>query len=930
MKKLSTFLLALCASALPVVAEAPRTVIVNPGEDATTSVRINWHSDLDGADTYCFFTTADDSEWANVQRIEPVREQCDVYDGMYSKTATGIDFYEEARFIRNVAAIGGLTPGTKYMYRLGETATGVIRYFSTIPDDGTWTAAIISDFHSYTPLPARKKAAMNMLSKLREVNGEDFDMILHLGDVAAWGGSYSFWRALYDEPFFRNYMWAGVNGNHDNMDRTNTYNGNQFFKYVNANPLNGYSGEEGVCYYTRLGDLLLIALNSEAMRSAEGLIAAQNWVKDVIANNPSKYTAIMEHYQWFYGEQGKTSQYSRWNDLFDKYEVDFALGANNHIYVSTDPVYEGTVVEPGYGTVYIQTPSSDNERGVAMSDLTYNTDLIKYRWTEGGSTVGALLMKVSPENITISLYDRNGNLKDENIIETHVPGDYPPVVDEVSNDKLDAVSPRTPLDITFSRRMDRASVEEALSIDNDGVVSLRWLNDYKLRVDLSQLLPEQTYTLTIDGSIARNAQTQQFLDGDGDGTEGGNFVLTFTMIQPDDQAPFVINTTPVADGEVVFTNRPVIGIEFNEEIMWDEVANADFVTVTDRDGNAYPGTLKHDIVGEHSVLQFYFNDDLPRDRAFLVTVNEGITDLSGNVADAFYFRFLSEYRALLSYTTVLDLNTLSDFWNPDQSGSSKGVISSLSGVSTSSLASSTDPANTGSIKMTYAFDPEAASWVIREYYSKSSTKVFEDVNCVVSAWVYGDGSNNSLCMLLRANTKGGGLKYRDPMMPIDWRGWRLVTFDLVNDNIANYTGTDTFTTAWLFDSFYIKHANIDPEQTEVPYQEWSGVLYFDEIAYSHWDDENFSRQATVEDITIPSIGINDAIAPAQGAIALRGNSISVTAGAPVTDVYVYTIAGTVVAHGNAPTLDVAHLLPGAYIVVARTPAGTLTSKVLKQ
>ncbi|MGM9872124.1 MAG: hypothetical protein ACI30X_01535, partial [Muribaculaceae bacterium] len=78
MKKLSTFLLALCASALPVVAEAPRTVIVNPGEDATTSVRINWHSDLDGADTYCFFTTADDSEWANVQRIEPVREQCDV------------------------------------------------------------------------------------------------------------------------------------------------------------------------------------------------------------------------------------------------------------------------------------------------------------------------------------------------------------------------------------------------------------------------------------------------------------------------------------------------------------------------------------------------------------------------------------------------------------------------------------------------------------------------------------------------------------------------------------------------------------------------------------------------------------------------------------------------------------------------------------
>lgn len=928
MKKISAILLTLCATVLSLAA-APRTVIVNPGEDATTSVRINWHSDLDAADTYCFFTTADDADWSDVQRVEPVREQCDVFDGMYSKTATGLDFYEEARFIRNVATLDGLTPGTKYMYRLGETATGDIRYFSTIPDDGTWTAAIISDFHSYTPLPARKKAAMNMLSTLRKVNGEDFDMILHLGDIAAWGGSYSFWQTLYDDPFFRNYMWAGVNGNHDNMDRTNTYNGNQFFRNVNANPLNGYPGEEGVCYYTKLGDLLLIALNSEAMRSADGLQQAQEWVKEVIANNPSKFTAVMEHYQWFYGEQGKTSQFSRWKDLFDKYEVDFALGANNHIYVSTDPVYEGIVVDPGYGTTYIQTPSSDNERGVSMSDLTYNSDIIKYRWTEGGSTVGALIMKVTPDNITISLYDRNGNLKDESVIETHIPGDYPPVVESVSNVDLDAVSPLTPLDITFSRRMDRPSVEQALSIDNDGIVSLQWLNDYKLRVDISQLRPNQSYTLTIDGSVARNSQTQQLLDGDNDGSEGGNFVLSFTTVEPDYQAPFVINTTPTADGEVVFTNRPVVGIEFNEEILWDDASAADLVTVTDSDGNSYPGTLTHAVIGSHSLLQFYFDDDLPRDRAFLVSIRPGISDLSGNVADAFYFRFLSEYRPLLSYNTALDLNTLSDFWNPDQSGSTKGVIASLSGVSTSSLASSTDPANTGSLKMTYAFDPSATSWVIREYYSKSSTKVFEDISCVVTAWVYGDASNNSIGMLLRANTKGGGLKYRDPFIPIDWRGWRLISFDLINDNIAHYTGTDSFTSAWLFDSFYIKHLDIDPEQSEIPFQEWSGTLYFDEVAYSHWDSENSYRQASIDDVSIPSTGVNPIASHVNGSILLRGNTITVTGIDSVSDLFVYTITGNLVAHVKASSLDISHLLPGAYLVTALTDNTTLTAKVLK-
>ncbi len=414
---------------LPTMAEAPRTVIVNPGEDATTSARVNWHSDIGGADTYCYITTADDTDWSEAWRVEPEREECTVYDNMYSKKPDGQDFYESARFIRNVASLEKLQPGTRYMYRVGENAGGETRYFSTLPDNGTWTAAIISDFHSYTPIPERKKAAMSMLDKLKETNGSDFDMILHIGDITAWGGSYSFWRDLYDEPYFRNYMWAGVNGNHDDMDRTGKFNGNYFFKNANANPLNGYEGQEGVCYYTKLGDLLLIALNSEAMRTPEGLAAAQNWVKEVIADNPSKRIAVMEHYQWFYGNQGATSQFSRWNELFDKYEVDFALAANNHIYVATHPIKDGKVTEPGKGTVYIQTPSSDNERGVEAKELTDNTGLIKSRWTEGAKTVGAMLMKVTPENIEISLYNRNGDLIDTNIIAPRIPDDTPSKVD---------------------------------------------------------------------------------------------------------------------------------------------------------------------------------------------------------------------------------------------------------------------------------------------------------------------------------------------------------------------------------------------------------------------------------------------------------------------------------------------------------------------
>lgn len=915
-------------SAVPAWAETPRTVIVNPGEDATTSARINWHSDLNGPDTYCFLTTADDSDWSEVQRIEPTREECTVYDNMYSKTSDGKDFYESAHFTRNVVSLEKLQPGTRYMYRVGEKADGEIRYFSTLPDNGTWTAAIISDFHSYTPIPSRKKAAMSMLDKLKSVNGSDFDMILHIGDIIAWGGSYSFWQDLYNEPYFRNYMWAGVNGNHDNMDRTNNFNGNQFFKNANANPLNGYEGQEGVCYYTKLGDLLLITLNSEAMRTPEGLTEAQNWVKEVIADNPSKYIAVMEHYQWFYGEQGSTSQFSRWNELFDKYEVDLALGANNHIYVATNPIKDGKVTEAGKGTVYIQTPSSDNDRGSSAKELTDNTDLIKSRWTEGAMTVGALLMKVTPENIEISLYNRNGEQIDKNVILPRIPDETPAKVESVNLDNLDAVSPRQPLDITFTRRMDRTSVEKALTIDNNGKVSFQWKNDYTLRVDLSNLIPQQTYTLTINGSIAKNSQTNQFLDGDGDGMEGGNYVLTFTMTEPDTEAPYIVNTTPDTDGEALFTNRPVIGIEFNEEIIWDEKANADFVTVTDRDGNIYPGHLTHDIANGQSFLQYYLDADLPCDRAFLVSIKPGITDTSGNVADAMYFRFLSEYRQLQSYTTVLDLNTLSDFWAPDQSGSTQGIISSQSGISSSDLVSSTDPSNTGSIELTYAFDPDASKWVIREYWSKSKSKTFSDISAVLTAWVYGDGSNNNLCMLIRANSTSGGLIHRDPMQPINWRGWRLIHFDLANDPIVHYTGDDTLTSGWLFDSFYMKHENTDPDSSETPFQQWSGIINFDELGYSHWDAAGVSRQASIDDIDLPSSGMATISNP-QGLIKLYDNTIHVITNSSINHVTVYTLTGAIVAQSQTSTVDVSHLQSGVYVTITNTANGSITAKVLK-
>ena len=159
--------------ALVAQAQVPYTVIANVGEDASTTIRLNWHTDEGSGESVCRYTLADDVNWEYAKEAKAHQELCTIFDSIYSKSSTNADFYEDARFIRNTLEISSLIPGTQYKYYIDGDNT--IRYFKTAPSNNNWTAAIISDFHAYAPLPARTSAGMDMLSTLEWQRGE-FDM----------------------------------------------------------------------------------------------------------------------------------------------------------------------------------------------------------------------------------------------------------------------------------------------------------------------------------------------------------------------------------------------------------------------------------------------------------------------------------------------------------------------------------------------------------------------------------------------------------------------------------------------------------------------------------------------------------------------------------------------------------------------------------
>lgn len=385
-----------------------------PGEDCSNEMIISWGADT-SVQSWLLWSKASDKGWKRAKRENPIWYRTEIYNGKSSKRANNENFFEDVIFNKCRVKLSGLEPNTTYKYMIVSspagrgTSTGAYTFKTAGAKE--WSACIISDFHNYSPIPGRLEAADKMIGKIKEYD-PSMDWVLHLGDICAWGGSYSFWKNLYGMQWFRDYMWAGVNGNHDNMSRKYELT-NEYFRNSAAYPLNGYPGELGVCYWFKYGEALFIMLNNESMRTQEGLEDAQEWFKSVIKSNPSKYIIVCEHYQWFFGTDGADSQIARWSKLFDEYGVDLALAGNNHIYVRTNALYNKKETDGSRGTVYIQTPSSDNERGQAMKpELTHNKEIIKCRWTEGPKTVGAMSIKVFPTHIELALLDRNGTVID--------------------------------------------------------------------------------------------------------------------------------------------------------------------------------------------------------------------------------------------------------------------------------------------------------------------------------------------------------------------------------------------------------------------------------------------------------------------------------------------------------------------------------------
>ena len=560
--------------------------------------------------------------------------------------------------------------------------------------------------------------------------------------------------------------------------------------------------------------------------------------------------------------------------------------------------FSWTAVENASGYLWQISPNSDFSRmlsSIEFNDTThrhrfhiYVTSNTTYYWrvktlVENGGT-----MLSETRRVIIRFLPEVTNIE----MRTNADGD---------------VIQRNPMLITFSQPMDRQSVEDAISFSPAANVSFSWLNDFTIRIDISELAFATDYILTIDGSVAKSAEGNYLA---GTGTEGSDFVLNFRTRAVDSDPPVVVSFDPQG---TTTSARPIIRIEFDKPLNEATLSGKLRVWVGNFAGGISVSGVQtyYRAANDRSVMHFILNKDLPPG-VYRVVLYSGIEDLYGNaMPEPFWFTFTVNPREVELITILDDFNTLSPTWQvPGWSGTTIGInrVTSVHSLNTQVLSS---VESTGSVRLNYQWDATVANPLIR-WHNSALTPNFSRNN-VIQYYLFGDGSYSQVALVLRAGN--GGDMWRHQFITLDWVGWRQITWDMANDPVANiWVGSNSALPAGdvlNLSSFALFPAPIAERNFDV------SSIYFSNLRVVRLSNINYIDEISAEN------NIN---------IHTTNEYVKISASETIRTIQIYSLVGALVKSVHPEQLSAqiptTNLAQGVYVVRVATDTSQNNVKVI--
>ena len=377
--------------------------------------------------------------------------------------------------------------------------------------------------------------------------------------------------------------------------------------------------------------------------------------------------------------------------------------------------------------------------------------------------------------------------------------------------------------ILFSRRMDQASVESAFSISPSEPGTIQWEYDSRrLRFSSDSLDFETEYTITISAEAA--GFYGHAFDGNGDGEGGDAFTLDFKTGPSDLTPPRLVDLYPPRNGRNI-ERRPVVNATF-DEILDSSTVSSETVTLERiQDQSPVAGTLVHYQLDDRSVISVFPEDALFPDETYRIYFNPGYADRFGNQVASLKFSGFQTAEWDLDITLIDDFeeNLATNWWGPQQSGSTTGIITEKTGRGENQTHVNLLSGSIVSHQIDYGWDENAASWLIRVYLNTGPPRsVTFDSECTIQVYVFGDGSGNlfRFCVDDKVPLSGASNHEVSPWIPVDWYGWRLVSWDMTVDGTGSWIGDGNLDGTLRIDSIQL---------TYEPGSATEGTMIFDDL-----------------------------------------------------------------------------------------------------
>ena len=367
------------------------------------------------------------------------------------------------------------------------------------------------------------------------------------------------------------------------------------------------------------------------------------------------------------------------------------------------------------------------------------------------------------------------------------------------------------IEVNFSRPMNTEIMEANLLLNPGTDHQIIWSGDnLTMTIESADMDYETDYTLTILDS-AQDVYGH-YLDGDADDTPGGDYILTFRSGPADMEPPQILAVVPPNVAQNVEL-RPIINIQFDEIVGPESMLESSFLLERFQGHTEIEGELDHYIVyGRSSLCFFPFNDILPNE-VYVTRVYSGLMDEFNNTIPVSHsYSFLTgNVDVDVTMIDAMEQNVEDNWWAPQVSGSTTGIVTDSTSMLINSEIVNGLYGSTQAMEIDYGWNTTSVDWLIRVYLSGGLPRnVTFDDSKTLQAYIFGDGSGNKFRFAVDDNLPNTGADYHEvsPWYPIDWIGWKLISWDM--DETGDWIGDGQLNGTMRFDSFQLTYAEGQP------------------------------------------------------------------------------------------------------------------------